>query len=164
MGLTPRPFWRIILDMDADSDVLAGRMRDLVQRCRAMGMNVTTQRLAIYRALVECDDHPSPETLYHRILPQMPALSLATIYKALDALERLGVVREVAVISDSKRLDANLGRHQHLICTRCRKIEDISDQALDSIAVPRDLNGFSAESIGVHILGMCAGCAAGGKQ
>jgi Fur family peroxide stress response transcriptional regulator len=135
-------------------------MSDLTGRCRAAGMNVTPQRLAIYRALAECTDHPSPETLYQRVLPQMPTLSLATIYKALEALASLGVVREVAMLSDSKRFDANLDRHHHLICTRCKAIVDFNDEMLDSIAPPTGLKGFSAESVSVQVMGLCAACAA----
>ena len=63
-------------------------------------MNVTPQRVAVYRALLQAEDHPSPEELYRRVRRRMPSLSLATIYKALDALTRLGVAREVSVISE----------------------------------------------------------------
>jgi Fur family peroxide stress response transcriptional regulator len=136
------------------------RIAQLIERCHAAGMNVTPQRLAIYRALLECDDHPRPEALYQRILPHMPTLSLATIYKALEVLEELGVVRAVAVIGDSKRFDANLDQHHHLMCTRCRKVSDLYEENWDRIAPPRNLGGFVAESVSVHVLGTCADCAA----
>jgi Fur family peroxide stress response transcriptional regulator len=134
-------------------------MDDLVQRCRAGGMNVTPQRLAIYRALLESEDHPSPEGLYQRVRPQMPSLSLATIYKALDALVRLGVVTEVSVVGEGKRYDANLDRHHHLVCTRCKSVIDYYDETLDAIAPPRALPGFTAQAVSVQVMGVCATCA-----
>lgn len=137
-------------------------MEDLQQRCRAAGMNVTPQRLAIYRALLESEDHPSPEALYQRVKPHMPALSLATIYKALDALVHLGVVHEVSVISESKRYDANLDRHHHLVCTRCKTVIDFYDPTLDAIAPPHDLEGFEAQTVSVQVMGLCAACARAG--
>lgn len=135
------------------------RIDELLRRCREAGMNLTPQRVTIYRALLESEDHPSPEVLYERVRPQLPQLSLATIYKALDALMRLGVVREVSAISDSKRFDANLDWHHHLICTRCQKVTDFYDASLDTLAPPKRLAGFVSESVSVQVMGLCAACA-----
>ena len=84
---------------------------------------------------------------------------LATIYKVLDALTRLGVAREVSVISERKRYDANLDRHHHLVCTRCKKIVDFYDDGLDAIAPPRRLSAFVAHSVSVQVMGLCGRCA-----
>jgi len=134
-------------------------MDGLLRRCRQAGMNVTPQRVAVYRALLQAEDHPSPEELYRRVRRRMPSLSLATIYKALDALTRLGVAREVSVISERKRYDANLDRHHHLVCTRCKKIVDFYDDGLDAIAPPRRLSAFVAHSVSVQVMGLCGRCA-----
>ena len=80
----------MILHMDRRTSSLDRRVDELVRRCRDAGLNVTPQRLAVYRALLESDDHPSPEQLYQRVRVAMPSLSLATIYKALDALRGAG--------------------------------------------------------------------------
>ena len=58
-------------------------------------MNLTPQRVAIYRTLLESTDHPTPEVLFSRVQPQMASLSLATIYKTLEALTRLHLVAEL---------------------------------------------------------------------
>jgi Fur family peroxide stress response transcriptional regulator len=135
------------------------KVDELVQRCRARGMNVTPQRIAIYRSLLEADDHPSPELLYRRVRPAMPSMSLATIYKALDALVGLGLVQEVSATGDVKRYDANMGRHHHLLCTVCGAIRDFDDESLDRVAAPRRLGGFVAHTVSVQISGLCATCA-----
>jgi Fur family peroxide stress response transcriptional regulator len=122
-------------------------------------MNVTPQRVEIYRALLEAEDHPSPEALFKRVKRKMPSISLATIYKALDALSTLGVVREVSTISETKRYDANLDKHHHLICTKCKRIQDYYDEELDAVAPPRRLAGFVAQSVSVEVIGLCPSCA-----
>ena len=134
------------------------KLDELVERCRDRGMNVTPQRMAIYRALLEADDHPSPEALYRRVLPGMPSMSLATIYKALDALVSLGLVQEVSATGDVKRYDGNMERHHHLVCTGCGAIRDFEDDALDRVAPPRRLGGFVAHTVSVQIAGLCASC------
>jgi len=122
-------------------------------------MSVTPQRMAIYRALLEAEDHPSPDTLYRRIHRKMPSLSLATVYKTLDALCALGLVQEASVGSETKRYDANLERHHHLVCTECGGIMDFYDRALDAVAPPRRLSGFVAQGISIQVVGRCAECA-----
>ena len=142
--------------------MLTARMSDLVSRCRSAGLSVTPQRMAIYGALVESEDHPSPEMLYSRVRAQMPSLSLATIYKGLDTLVELGLVREVAAMSGIKRYDANLEQHHHLVCTQCGKIIDFYDRKLDAVAPTRrshKLVGFIPETVSVQVMGACARCA-----
>jgi Fur family peroxide stress response transcriptional regulator len=122
-------------------------------------MNVTPQRLAIYRAVLEAEDHPTPEALYQRVRASMPSLSLATIYKVLDALTKLGVIQEVHVSSDRKRYDANLDKHHHLVCTRCKKVRDVYNAQFDTVTLPKRLPGFVAQSVSVQVFGLCASCA-----
>jgi Fur family peroxide stress response transcriptional regulator len=125
-------------------------------------MNVTPQRIAIYRALLEASDHPNPEAIYARVRTSMPSLSLATIYKTLDTLADLGLVSELPATGNSRRYDANADVHHHLVCTRCDRVTDYYDLALDRIPLPSRLAGFRARSLSVHIHGLCAACANAG--
>jgi Fur family transcriptional regulator, peroxide stress response regulator len=150
--------------MERGATSLERKMDDLVQRCRDRRMHITPQRMAIYRALLEAEDHPSPETLFQRVRPQMPSLSLATIYKALDTLVELGLVHEVSPLSESKRYDANLDRHHHLICTECKLVVDLYDERLDRLDLSRRPAGFVPQSVHVQVLGICAACAGGRGQ
>lgn len=99
-------------------------------------MNVTPQRIAIYRALLEATDHPSPEAISARVRPTMPSLSLATIYKTLEAPARLGLVSELSTTGKARRYDGNRDQHHHLVCTRCTRVTDYYDPALDRVPRP----------------------------
>ena len=89
-------------------------------------MSATPSGSRSHRVLLEAEDHPSPEMLYGRVRAQMPSLSLATVYKVLDALVELGLVHEVAAISGTKRYDnANMDKHHHLVCTQCGTIVNL---------------------------------------
>jgi len=139
------------------------RLAALQQRCRESGMNLTPQRIAIYRALVEAEDHPSPEELFERVRPGMPTLSLGTIYKTLEALARLDLVAELPATGDRRRYDANMQRHHHLICTRCGRVMDYDDPGLSRLPPPARIPGFEAHHVSVHVHGLCASCARGRK-
>jgi Fur family peroxide stress response transcriptional regulator len=126
-------------------------------------MNLTPQRLAIYRALLEAGDHPTPEALFVRVRSAMPSLSLATIYKTLEALRELGLVAELPATGSSRRYDANMHHHHHLVCQRCGSITDYTDPALDRIAPPKGLAGFTPHHVAVQVHGLCRACERGPK-
>jgi Fur family peroxide stress response transcriptional regulator len=150
--------------MDRSGSAIERRIEGLMRRCRETGLNVTPQRLAVYRALLEAEDHPGPEELYRRVKRSLPSMSLATVYKALDALERLGVISQVSPLSQSKRYDANDEHHHHLLCLRCQKVVDFYDDRFDALRAPRQLGGFVAQTLTVQIKGLCTACAKKGRS
>ena len=56
------------------------------KRLRNAGYRVTKQRAAIYEYLLSTDVHPTAETIHHSVRRQLPGISLATVYKAVDSL------------------------------------------------------------------------------
>lgn len=145
--------------MERTAGAIRKRVDEMVVRCRDAGLSVTPQRIAVYKALLKSEEHPTPEMLFKSVKRQMPSLSLATIYKSLDALERLGLIQAVEIDSDSRRYDANMSRHHHLVCTKCRNVIDFYDERLNAVRPSRPHRGFVAESITVKVLGLCARCA-----
>jgi Fur family peroxide stress response transcriptional regulator len=137
---------------------LDAQVGDMVERCRSAGMNLTPQRVVIYRALLESEDHPSPEILRDRVKAQLPAVSLATIYKTLDVLVDLGLASEFATTGNTKRYDGNMGPHHHLVCQSCGRVEDYVDLKLSKLALPKGLSGFSPKYLSIHIHGLCSSC------
>ncbi len=134
------------------------RVGELIDRCRSAGMNLTPQRVVIFRALLESEDHPSPEALRDRVKAQLPAVSLATIYKTLDLLVELGLAAEVPVTGNTKRYDGNMGSHHHLVCTSCGSVTDTNDGALSKLQLPKGLHGFLPKGYSVHVHGLCSTC------
>ncbi len=144
--------------MERTEELLSSRVDKMIARCRESGMNVTPQRIAVYRALLESPEHPTPEMLFNAVSSSLPTMSLATIYKSLEALQTLGLVREVPVVSDSRRYDANLESHHHLVCERCGSVADYYSDTIVTKVPRRKIRGFSPHSISVNITGVCARC------
>ena len=141
------------------------RLDALTAICRKAGVSVTPQRLAVYGALCESMDHPSPEVLHERLRPSMPTLSLATVYKTLHLFAELGVAREVSVAGDnSRRFDANGEKHHHLVCEECHAVVDLYDTTLDRVSIPKRLEGFQPKSVHVQIVGVCADCGGSARR
>ncbi|HNY42724.1 MAG TPA: transcriptional repressor [Bryobacteraceae bacterium] len=145
-----------------DVEVLVGQFR---QDCRAAGMAITHQREVIFRALMEMDGHPSPEAIYGRVKHQIPAISLATVYKNLKTFIDTGLVSEVSLHHGALRLETNSLPHHHFVCTRCKEIFDLEDDHLAPVELRRELpGGFRLQRYSVEFQGLCGRCAAEAAQ
>ncbi|MCX7914265.1 MAG: transcriptional repressor [Thermodesulfovibrionales bacterium] len=118
---------------------------------------MTPQRMAILNYLKDNKDHPAVEDIYKSIITQFPTISLATVYKNLEMLKNLGMLKELSIGQDKKHFDPNVSPHHHLICKECKKIVDI-DVKFDLNIPEHSKKGF--EIIGSHIefYGICPEC------
>jgi len=133
--------------------------------CRAHGLSVTHQRLAIFEALASSREHPSAEQLHKAVQRRIPTLSLATVYKNLEALKAIGAVADVNPLHEQGRYEAALPgtgagqAHHHLVCVSCKKVRDLHDSELDRLRV-RDPQGFDVRAVRVQAEGLCPECRA----
>jgi Fe2+ or Zn2+ uptake regulation protein len=128
-------------------------------RCRERGVRVTTQRLAIYRALAADTSHPTADAVHRRLRATMPSLSPATVYRILEALVREGLLRRVSTTEGAGRFDANLAPHQHVVCRVCGRMSDVRLPALEAgPAAGPVVPGFVVEDVDVRIVGRCETC------
>ncbi len=138
---------------------LNARMAEFVRRCRETGLAHTHQRMTIYRVLAQSADHPSPDLVYERVRAEIPSISKATVYKNIRAFIEAGVLREVNDLHQTNRLDANLKRHHHLICTRCKRVADYQDEQLNNLrSSEREPMGFRLDEYRVEVRGLCPAC------
>ncbi len=143
----------------ARDETIKARVAQFVEHCRARGLSVTPQRLAIYRAVISSAKHPSAEDVYRRIRRQYPTISLATVYKTLETLEKEGLISKVTPLHETARYDANRAHHHHLICVRCHTIEDFSAEAFDRLPLPKEVTAsWQILDCTVHVLGICREC------
>jgi Fur family peroxide stress response transcriptional regulator len=145
--------------MGALSQDVEARMGEFTRRCQEAGLAATHQRTVIYRVLVESHDHPSPEVVYERVRLEIPEISRATVYKNIHTFIDASLLREVSELHQTNRLDANLERHHHLICTRCRKVVDYQDDQLQGVRASKpEPGGFQVTEYRVEVRGLCPAC------
>jgi len=138
-------------------DELLHKFREL---CRQHDLAVTHQRTIIYEALISMFGHPTPEQIYERVCQQIPSISLATVYKTINTFIETGIVHEASLHHGSIRLDSNLEPHHHMVCTKCKAIFDLEQEAIGPVLRNRTLpNGFRVQRFSVEVLGLCERCA-----
>lgn len=128
-----------------------------MEKYKKIGIKLTPQRLAILDFLDGNTAHPSVEEIYREVSGRFPTMSVATVYNTLEALAERGSVLALTIDPQKKRYDPNTQHHHHLICTRCKKIEDV--HADFDLAVPgiRE-NGFELKGSHVEFYGLCPQC------
>lgn len=145
--------------MDTAAPTPDGPLDRFQQRCAELGLARTTQRLAVYRALAASHEHPSAEELFLAVKPAVPSLSLGTVYRILELFERHSLIARVHTGGDEARFDANIDDHHHLVCIRCRRVADYSDDALASLPLREERPaGFRILGRRVQFLGVCPAC------
>jgi Fur family peroxide stress response transcriptional regulator len=127
--------------------------------CRENGVPLTQQRLEIFRTLLGSPDHPSPEEIHIRLKGRFPTLSLATVYKNLEALSKIGFARKINPLSDHARYDFDLEPHSHFICLSCKMVEDIPDSDMIEFEIPDpDRLEHEITTKTVQYYGICRQC------
>ena len=142
-----------------NSSELRKKMDAFQVRCRAAGLKITPQRMAVYKALTESKEHPSADMLYRRVRETIPNISLDTVNRTLLSLARAGVAFIVEGSGDVKRFDGNLESHQHFKCIKCKRIIDFHHKPFDNIPVPKSIGRrFTVLKKTVYFEGICDLC------
>lgn len=97
------------------------------------GLKVTPQRIAIFEAIIKLNNHPSAENIIEYIRKNHPNISVATVYKVLDALVENGLIKKVKTDREIMRYDAVMEKHHHLYCAETDRIEDYFDADLNEL-------------------------------
>jgi Fur family peroxide stress response transcriptional regulator len=122
-------------------------------------MAATHQRKIIFEAVVASPGHYSPEQIYAVVKRRAPSVSLATIYNNLRLFVEKGLLREVSPHASTLRVDGNLESHHHLVCTRCKSVQDIAGGFIDFKRLARRApGGFDLTEPLIEVFGLCQRC------
>jgi len=143
----------------ADLDVRLQRFADFLADS---GLKRTRQRDHILQAFFGAGRHLSAEELYHRIHSQVPSIGLVTVYRTLKLLQEAGLATGRQFGDGYTRFDPSPADrpHDHLICTRCGKIQEFADANLHALRekVARS-RGFTVTEHRLELYGFCRDCA-----
>jgi Fur family ferric uptake transcriptional regulator len=132
----------------------------LEQALQARGYRLTAARRAILAALAAAGGHVTADelaTAVHRVAPRVGRM---TVYRTLDLLGELGLLRPVYQGTGAAHFVLLLdGHHHHLVCSRCRRVIEFDECALAELAetVGRRYS-FAVEGHLLEFYGRCAEC------
>lgn len=127
------------------------------EHLKRKGLKITPQRIAVYEAVVTLKNHPTAENIIDYLKPNHPNISVGTVYKILDSLVEIQLLKKVKNDKDVMRYDAIMQQHHHLYCTETDKIEDFTDPELDKMIAEyfskKKIKGFKVNDITLQITG-----------
>lgn len=140
---------------------LSSKLNRLLGQLEASGRRVTTQRIAVCEALLAHGGHPTAAEVYQRVHTAHPAISKATVYNTLSALEQLSLIHLLHLVGDDHaHYDLGVEPHVNAVCTRCGRITDIHTDTLEALlGLVAMRSGYQlSPSEGVIVYGLCSEC------
>ena len=132
-------------------------MTKSIEKLKSSGLKVTPQRVAIIEYLSEYG-HLSIAKMYELVKEKFPSISLATIYKNVNAMIDNGFLKEVKIIGQDSRYELNYGEHSHVVCKKCGKVVDIEMESSELLKEAGEKSDMCVESSSMVFYGICKEC------
>jgi Fur family ferric uptake transcriptional regulator len=133
---------------------------ELADRLRGQGYRLTPQRQLVLRA-VEKLGHATPDEVLAEVHAQSSAVNVSTVYRNLEVLEELGLVRH-AHLSDRAPTYHSVTEHEHfhLVCRNCHRVVSVDPDVLAPLRERlRDEHAFVVDVGHLTVFGRCEECA-----
>jgi Fur family ferric uptake transcriptional regulator len=122
------------------------------------GLRMTPQRQLVLDAVRELG-HATPEQICTQVQRSAPAVNITTIYRSLDLLERIGLVRHTHLGHGAPTYSEQEHEHVHLVCHSCGTVSEIGTDTLDGLVEQlRSTEGFELDATHVALSGLCRTC------
>lgn len=104
------------------------------ERLKKRGYRLTPQRHMILSVINEANGHLSIEQIAERVQERNPYVSLSTIYRNLDLLKELGLIRENHLPNEPSHYESAEGpAHHHLVCLDCKTMVHLAENLLGDL-------------------------------
>lgn len=134
------------------------------EQMKSKGYKLTPQRRAVLDVIIENEEkHLSTEEIYDIVKVNCPEIGLATVYRTIQLLEKIGIVSKLNFDDGCNRYELinsnETHHHHHLICTLCNSVEEVEDVLLESLEdqVENKYN-FKIINHEVKFYGICKKC------
>lgn len=121
---------------------------------------MTSARRAVLEGLLSAGGHVSADELFELLREAGSEVGRMTVYRTLDLLTELGLVRPIYQGTGAAHYILLLdGHHHHLICTRCHAVVEVDSCIVSNIErrVMGD-NDFEVHGHLLEVFGICRAC------
>jgi Fe2+ or Zn2+ uptake regulation protein len=124
------------------------------------GYRSTPQRYFILKALEPEQTHLTIEQILERVRVFCPTMTLSTIYRTLELLLTLGIVRVTHVADQPPRYERTTGpAHHHLVCRRCHQLTHLNTALLGDLSAHLEQEyHFHHLTQELLVMGYCDAC------
>lgn len=136
----------------------------LKEQLKAEGYKLTPQRRAVLDVIIDNEGkHLTTEEIYDIVKANCPEIGLATVYRTLQLLEKMGVVYKMNFDDGCNRYELihnyENHHHHHLICVNCGNVEEVEDDLLGTLEENIEKKyKFKITNHSVKFFGYCRKC------
>ncbi len=136
-------------------------MEAAVEALRSHGFRVSAARRLVLESLFAADGPITAERIADGLAGRLPRSDLASVYRNLETLEVVGLVRHFHLGHGPGLYGlADGGEREYLVCSSCNAVRAVEPQEMDSVrALIRERFGYEARFSHFPILGLCKECA-----
>ncbi len=136
-------------------------VEDILVTLRQRGYRTTQTRRAVISLLLRARQPLGALDIYDALGKRSGGKDKVTVYRELAVLEKEGILQGTQFVDGVKRYCLrSMGHHHHLVCLRCRRIQDVEmEHDLDMLEkkISRD-KSFTVQSHTLEFYGLCARC------
>ena len=108
--------------------------KEIIRRCQAKGLMMTTQRQIIAEVLQASDDHPDVEELHQRATARDANITVAPVYRTVRLFEEAGILERLDFGDGRARYeDAERAHHDHLIDMHTGEVIEFVDPEIEAL-------------------------------
>ncbi|HEX8000741.1 MAG TPA: transcriptional repressor [Pyrinomonadaceae bacterium] len=131
----------------------------LRQKLEERGAHLTRQRAAVFDYVRQAKHHPTAEEVYLGVKRKLPRISLATVYKNLEALVACAAISKLSYGDSAARYDIRTDHHYHTRCLACGGMWDLdAGQGAELLKQIKPQAGFAVKDYRLELLGHCREC------
>jgi Fur family ferric uptake transcriptional regulator len=133
-------------------------LQQVSKALRAAGLQVTAQRLAVYRA-VAVSPHAASDDIHQVVREELGAISRQAVYDALNAMSEHGLLRRIQPAGSPARYEHRIDNHHHLACRECGTLIDVDCSVGKAPCLTAANNhGYMIDEAEVIYWGVCPTC------
>ena len=139
----------------------ATSVEEAVAALRERGLRVSAARRLVLESLYGAEGPLSAERVAEGLEGRLPRSDLASVYRNLETLEEVGLVRHVHLGHGPGLYALAAPEHEYLVCESCHAVRTVAKEELDEIrAQVLDRFGFEARFTHFPLVGLCPDCIA----
>jgi len=132
-------------------------MNNYTQTIREHKLKATPQRIEILHTIFNYG-HINIDKLYEEMRLKFSSISLATIYKNINAMSENHLLFEVKLPNEKSVYEIIKDEHAHLVCNSCGKIEDVKIDFKNIEKIIANNHQFKINQTDLVLSGKCNDC------
>ncbi len=138
--------------------------RPVTTELRAHGLRLTRQRRVIAEVLQKAGKHLDAPEVLRWARRRIPGLHLATVYRALESLKKLGIIDELDLMhinGSGHYYEARTDKdHMHFACEHCGSVLEIQTPLFERLKGQIEgCHGLAIRVARLELGGLCRACA-----